>query len=283
MKTGLIMEGGTMRGMFTAGVTDVLMENGIEFDGGIGVSAGAAFGCNYKSKQIGRTIRYNMKYCRDKRFCSIRSWIFTGDLFGADFCYKEIPNKLDLFDNETYINNPMEFYVVCTDAVTGEAVYKKCDRLGDYELKWMRASASLPMVSRIVEVDGYKLSDGGMVDSIPIKYFESIGYDRNVVILTQPKGYIKEKNPLVPIMKVALRKYPKLVEAIANRHIVYNKTTKYIFDKEAKGEVLVICPKEKLPIDHMEKDPEILKKTYDLGREVALERLDEIKKYLEMK
>ena len=280
MKTGLIMEGGTMRGMFTAGVTDVLMENGIEFDGGIGVSAGAAFGCNYKSKQIGRTIRYNMKYCRDKRFCSIRSWLFTGDLFGADFCYREIPNKLDLFDNETYINNPMEFYVVCTDAVTGKAVYKKCDQLGEKELEWMRASASLPLVSRIVEVDGFKLSDGGMVDSIPLKYFESIGYDRNVVILTQPKGYIKEKNPLVPIMKVVLRKYPKLVEAIANRHIVYNETTKYIFDKEQKGELLVICPKEKLPIDHMEKDPKILKKTYDLGREVALERLDEIKKYL---
>lgn len=280
MKTGLIMEGGTMRGMFTAGVTDVLMENGIEFDGAIGVSAGAAFGCNYKSRQIGRTIRYNMKYCKDKRFCSIRSWIFTGDLFGADFCYREIPNKLDLFDNETYINNPMEFYVVCTDAVTGKAVYKKCDKLSEYELKWMRASASLPLVSRIVEVDGFKLSDGGMVDSIPVKYFESIGYDRNVVILTQPKGYIKEKNPLVPIMKVVLRKYPKLVEAIANRHVVYNETTKYVFDKEKKGELLVICPKEKLPIDHMEKDPEILKKTYDLGREVALERLDEIKKYL---
>ena len=280
MKTGLIMEGGTMRGMFTAGVTDVLMENGIEFDGAIGVSAGAAFGCNYKSKQIGRTIRYNMKYCKDKRFCSIRSWIFTGDLFGADFCYREIPNKLDLFDNETYINNPMEFYVVCTDAVTGKAVYKKCDKLGENELEWMRASASLPLVSRIVEVDGFKLSDGGMVDSIPVKYFESIGYDRNVVILTQPKGYIKEKNPLVPIMKVVLRKYPKLVEAIANRHVVYNETTKYVFDKEKKGELLVVCPKEKLPIDHMEKDPEILKKTYDLGREVALERLDEIKKYL---
>ena len=280
MKKGLIMEGGAMRGMFTAGVIDVLMENNIEFDGAIGVSAGACFGCNYKSKQIGRTIRYNMKYSRDKRFCSIWSWIFTGDIFGADFCYKKIPNELDVFDAETYINNPMEFYVVCTDAETGKSLYKKCEKLDENEMEWMRGSASLPLVSRIVEVDGYKLSDGGMADSIPIKHFEEIGYDRNVIILTQPKGYIKEKNPLIPIMKRTLKKYPKLVEAIANRHVVYNETTKYIFDKEQKGELFIICPKEKLPIAHMEKDPAVLKKTYDLGRLAALERLDEIKEYL---
>ena len=280
MKKGLIMEGGAMRGMFTAGVIDVLLENDIEFDGAIGVSAGACFGCNYKSKQIGRTIRYNMKYCRDKRFCSLWSWIFTGDIYGADFCYRELPTKLDIFDTETYINNPMEFYVVCTDAETGKSLYKKCERLDETEMEWMRGSASLPLVSRIVEVDGYKLSDGGMADSVPIKYFEEIGYDRNVVILTQPKGYIKEKNPLIPIMKRKLKKYPKLVEAIANRHVIYNETTKYIFEKEERGELFVFCPKEKLPIAHMEKDPAVLKKTYDLGRMAALERLDEIKEYL---
>ena len=280
MKKGLIMEGGAMRGMFTAGVIDVLMENGIEFDGAIGVSAGACFGCNYKSGQIGRTIRYNLKYCRDKRFCSFWSLFFTGNIFGADFCYKELPNKLDIFDNEAYINHPMEFYVVCTDAETGKSVYKKCETLDESEMEWMRGSASLPLVSEIVEIDGYKLSDGGTADSVPIKYFESIGYDRNVVILTQPKGYVKSRNPLIPVMKIVLRKYPKLIEAAKRRHVVYNETTKYIFDKEEKGELFVFCPKEKLPVSHMERDPERLKNAYNLGREAAIERLDEIKEYL---
>ena len=274
------MEGGAMRGMFTAGVIDVLMENGIEFDGAIGVSAGACFGCNYKSGQIGRTIRYNLKYCRDKRFCSFWSLFFTGNIFGADFCYKELPNKLDIFDNEAYINHPMEFYVVCTDAETGKSVYKKCETLDESEMEWMRGSASLPLVSEIVEIDGYKLSDGGTADSVPIKYFESIGYDRNVVILTQPKGYVKSRNPLIPVMKIVLRKYPKLIEAAKRRHVVYNETTKYIFDKEEKGELFVFCPKEKLPVSHMERDPERLKNAYNLGREAAIERLDEIKEYL---
>lgn len=279
MKTGLILEGGAMRGLFSAGVTDVMMENNITYDGAIGVSAGAAFGCNYKSKQIGRAIRYNIKYCNDKRYFGFRSLVTTGDLFGADFCYHEMPEKLDLFDKETYNNNPMEFYVVCTDVLTGKAVYKRCDYV-DYDcLEWFRASASMPLMAKIVEVGGYKLLDGGVSDSIPLKYFESIGYDNNVVILTQPKGYIKPKNNMMPFVKVALRKYPNMVNAIKNRHIMYNDSTKYVFDKEKKGEVLVICPDEPLPIGHTERDPEILKKVYELGRKKAYEKLDDIKKF----
>ena len=146
------MEGGAMRGMFTAGVIDVLMENGIEFDGSIGVSAGACFGCNYKSKQIGRAIRYNMKYCNDKRYCSLWSLIKTGNLYGADFCYKELPEKLDIFDNKTYNENPMEFYVVCTDVQNGETIYKKCETADRNEIEWMRASASMPLVSDLPRV-----------------------------------------------------------------------------------------------------------------------------------
>ncbi len=280
IKTGLIMEGGAMRGMFTSGVTDVFMENGIEFDGSIGVSAGACFGCNYKSKQIGRAIRYNMKYCNDKRYCSLWSLIKTGDLYGADFCYRELPEKLDIFDNEAYNNNPMEFYVVATNIENGEAVYKKCDTTQGNLLEWMRASASMPLVSRIVEVDGYKLLDGGIADSVPIKYFESIGYNKNVVILTQPKDYVKKKNELMPVIKIAMRKYPKLIEALAKRHEVYNETTKYIAEKEAKGELLVIRPDEKLPIGRTEKEPKKLEAVYNLGREIAEKRIDEVKEFL---
>ena len=279
-KTGLIMEGGAMRGMFTAGVIDVLMENDIEFDGGIGVSAGACFGCNYKSKQIGRVIRYNMKYCNDKRYSSLRSLILTGDLYGADFCYRELPEKLDVFDNETYNNNPMEFYVTCTDINTGEAIYKKCDTTEGNLLEWIRASASLPLVSRVVKVDGYELLDGGIADSIPVRYFESIGYNKNVVILTQPKDYIKKKNEFMPIIKLAMRKYPKLIEALAKRHEVYNETIEYINEKEEKGELFVIRPSKKLQIGKMEHNPEKLKAVYDIGRYEAEKNLDKIKEFL---
>jgi len=282
MKTGLVLEGGAMRGMFTAGVIDVFMENGIDFDGMIGVSAGATFGCNFKSRQIGRTIRYNMKYCRDKRYCSLHSLFTTGNLYGADFCYRELPEELDLFDNDTYINNPMEFYLVCTDVETGKAVYRKCDSFDRENLEWIRASASMPLVSEIVEINGHKFLDGGVADSIPLKYFESIGYDRNVVVLTQPETYVKKKNSALPLIKIALRKYPKMVKALADRHVMYNDTVKYVCDKEAKGEVLVIRPDCDLPVGKIEKDPEKLKQTYEIGRRIATERLDEIKSFLRL-
>ena len=208
-KTGLVLEGGAMRGIFTAGVTDIMMENGIDFDGVIGVSAGAAFGCNYKSKQNGRAIRYNLKFCNDKRFCSVQSLIKTGDMFGAEFCYHELPSKHDIFDTKTFEENPQEFYVVCTDVITGKPVYKRLDKAEYNDLEWIRASASMPLASRIVEIDGYKLLDGGISDSIPLAYFQKIGYEKCVVILTQPKGYIKTPSKSIYAAKLMLRKYPE--------------------------------------------------------------------------
>ena len=280
MKKGLVLEGGAMRGMFSAGVIDVLMENNIEFDAVVGVSAGAAFGCNYKSKQIGRTIRYNMKYIKDPRYCSFRSLIKTGDMFGKDFCYNEIPNKLDPFDNDTFKKNPVEFYVVATDINNGKAVYKKLDSADGYGLDYMRASASLPLVSKPVKIDGKELLDGGIADSIPLEFFINKGYEKNLVILTQPKDYIKQKNSLLPLMKISLRKYPKLIEAMANRHILYNNQIKYTEDAEKNGSAFIIRPSEKLPIGRLEKDPEVLKAVYDLGRKEAIKNLDKIKEYL---
>ena len=280
MKTGLVMEGGALRGLFTAGVIDVFMENGITFDGAIGVSAGATSGCNIKSGQIGRALRYNVKYCKDKRYFSFLSLILTGNLFGKNFCYHKIPEKLDPFDNDAFEKNPMEFHLVCTDVETGKPVYKKCDRLDGENLEWVRASASLPLVSEVVEVDGMKLQDGGISDSIPLKYFESIGYDRNVVILTQPKGYIKKPTSTVKRFGFMLRKYPKMIEALENRHNMYNQTTKYIEDKENAGEVFVIRPSETLPIERTTRDPEKLKQVYEAGRCEALKNLDKIKAFL---
>ena len=280
MKTGLIMEGGAMRGLFTAGVIDVFMENNITFDGAIGVSAGAAFGCNYKSGQIGRAIRYNKKYSKDKRYCSLRSLIRTGDLYGADFCYRELPEKLDVFDKEAFDNNPMEFYVVCTDIVTGKPVYHKIDLAEKDYLEWIRASASLPLASRIVEVGGYKLLDGGISDSIPLEYFQGIGYSKNVVILTQPLDYVKKKNKLIPLIRRVFKNYPMLVKAMEERHNVYNKTVEYICEMERQGKAFVVRPEKALPVKRVERDAGKLQNVYDIGRKIALEKLDEIKEYL---
>lgn len=279
-KTALIMEGGAMRGMFTAGVIDVLMENGIDFDGAAGTSAGAAYGCNFKSHQIGRVIRYNKKYCRDRRFASLWSLFKTGDLFGADFCYYEIPDKLDKFDKETFKNSSMEFYVTCTDILTGKAVYHRCDNADKNDIEWMRASASMPMAAEIVKVDGKLLLDGGMTDSIPVRFMQSKGYGKCVVILTQPLGYIKKKNNMIPLLKIKYRKYPNLINALKNRHIMYNKTLEYIEKQEKEGKLLVLRPPENLGISHVSHDPEELERVYQIGRKTCTEKLESIKDFL---
>ena len=192
---GLIMEGGAMRGMFTCGVIDVFMEQGIEFDGAAGISAGAVFGCNIKSRQIGRPIRYNKKYCKDPRYCSIRSLLKTGDLYGVEFCYHELPDVLDPFDQDTFRQNPMAFYVGATDVNTGRVVFHKCSDGGETDIQWMRASSSMPVVSRPVTIGRYTLLDGGIACPVPYRFMEKKGYDRNVIILTQPEGYRKTKSP----------------------------------------------------------------------------------------
>jgi predicted patatin/cPLA2 family phospholipase len=281
MKKGLIMEGGAMRGMFTAGVIDVMMEHGIDFDGAIGVSAGAAFGCNYKSKQIGRVIRYNTRFCRDKRYGGFRVLLKEGNFYSKQFCYEEVPMKHDIFDFDTYESNPMEFFVVATDVDTGKAEYHILADRHDHGFEWIRASASMPLVSQMVEIDGRRYLDGALADSIPVQYFESIGYDRNVVILTQPMGFRKKPDSMLPLMKLHYRKFPKLVEAITTRHEQYNATLDHIAHREAAGELLVIRPAEKLPIGRTEKDPDKLRQVYEIGRQTAEARIAEIQKYLE--
>ena len=279
-KTGLVLEGGAMRGMFTSGVLDVLMENGITVDGAIGVSAGATFGCNFKSKQIGRAIRYNKKYANDKRYCSFHSLFTSGNLYNAEFCYNVLPNQLDLFDYETYINNPMEFYVAVTNAETGEPLYTKLEDCREKDMLWMRASASMPLVSKPVEIDGLKLLDGGIVDSVPIEYFESIGFEKNIVVLTQPRDFIKQKPKFSFLMKIILRQYPKIIEAISIRHLRYNKQREYIFSREKEGKAFVICPDKALGIKRTEKNVEELERVYQEGRSEATKRLEEIKAFL---
>ena len=280
MKRALIMEGGAMRGLFTCGVIDVLMENGISFEGAAGISAGAVFGCNFKSHQIGRPRRYNEKYSKDPRYGSIISWLKTGDLFDADFCYRELAYVLDPFDAKTYAEDPMEFYVGCTDAQTGKIEFHLCMKGDEEDMKWMRASASLPVASRPVYIDGRLYLDGGIACSVPYAFMEEKGYDRNLIILTQPKGYRKKKTSLLPAMKVMLKRYPKIYEAMENRHIMYAKQMEEIEEREAQGKVLVLRPEESLGIGRTEKDPKELERVYQEGRKETLRRLDEIRSFL---
>ena len=280
MKKGLVLEGGAMRGLFSAGVMDVMMEHGVGFDGIIGVSAGAAFGCNYKSGQAGRAIRYNMRFAKDRRYCSLWSLLTTGDLFGAEFAYHVVPSKYDLFDNEAFERSKTEFYVVCTDVLTGQAVYKRCMKGGYDFCEWIRASASMPVASRVVDLEGYKLLDGGMADSIPLAYFHSIGYEKNIVILTQPEGFRKTPNRLMPLIRWRLRSYPNIVKTMEERHLMYNRELDYVKEAERKGDTLVIRPHEALPIGHVSHDPSEMKRVYEMGRHVGEERISEIELFL---
>jgi len=278
--SALIMEGGAMRGMFTCGVIDVLMENNIQFDGSAGISAGAVFGCNYKSRQIGRPIRYNKKYCRDPRYSSFRSLIRTGDFFGADFCYREIPDELDIFDRDAFRQNPMTFYVGATDVDTGKPVYHCCSDGQANDITWMRASASMPVLSKPVIIDSHRLLDGGISDSVPYAYMESQGYRRNVIVLTQPKGYRKKKSRGKFFFRMTLSKYPAIYAAMCSRHEMYNRQMEEIEERERNGASFVIRPPADLEISRTCKKPDELERVYQIGRKEATQILPELIAFL---
>ena len=269
-----------MRGLFSAGVMDVFMEHGIIFDGIVGVSAGAAFGCNYKSMQPGRAIRYNKRFAKDPRYCGLRSLLKSGDIFNAHFAYHVVPVEYDKFDEQAYESNPVDFHVVCTDVLTGKPVYKVLPK-ADYDTyKWIRASASMPVVSKVVKLDGYHLLDGGISDSIPLKYFEEQGYDRCVVILTQPLDYVKHKSRMLPLLRWRLRRYPQFVEAFARRPEMYNAQTAYVRQREAEGSALVIRPDAPLQIGHIEHDACRMQSVYDIGRRKGEQMIEQVKGFV---
>ncbi len=280
MKTGLVLEGGGMRGLFTSGFLDVLMSAGIRFDGMIGVSAGATFGCNFKSHQAGRALRYNLRFIGDSRYMGWRTLLRTGDLVAAEFSYHTMPTQLDVFDAQTFEAEPMEFHVVCTDVDTGEPVYKQLSHV-DYDcMEWIRASASMPIVSRPVELEGKRLLDGGIADSIPLRHFQQLGYTRNVVVLTQPKGFLKKRTRLMPILRVMCRKQPAIVSAMARRHEMYNAQLAYLQEQEQLGNILLIHPADTLPIGRTEQNAKKMHLVYDMGRAEAERRLQEIRNFL---
>lgn len=277
MKTGLVLEGGAMRGIYTAGVLDVLLEHGIKVDGVIGVSAGAIHGCSYVSGQHGRSIRYYMKYMRDPRFMSFRSLLCTGNLVGVEFCYHELPDRLDVFEHEAFEKSGIDFYVTCTNVETGKAEYIHMDNMHDVD--YVQASASMPFVSRIVEIGGKKLLDGGVADSIPVQAFRAMGYEKNVVVLTRPEGYRKKPSNMALARRI-YRKYPAFIKAMEQRYICYNETIEEIARLEKSGEILVIRPSRNPGIGRMEKRPEKVKEVYDLGCEDAVQKLEQVKAFL---
>ena len=279
MKHGLVLEGGGLRSLFSAGIMDVMMEHGVEFDGIIGVSAGATFGCNYKSRQPGRALRYNMRFRHDWRYISLRSWLLTGDLVGARFSYHTMPSELDIFDRQAYRDNPTAFYLVCTNVTTGQPVYRRIDEMDETAMEWLRASASMPVVSRPVPLEGEAYLDGGIADSIPLQFFQHEGYERCVVILTQPEGFRKKRTRLLPLLRLTVR-HKAIVQAMARRHEMYNAQLDYLAEQQRLGNILLIQPREPLRIGRTELKADKMQRVYDLGRATGEEYLPRIQEFL---
>lgn len=279
MKIGLVLEGGAMRGLFTAGVLDVFLDNNIEVTDVVGVSAGTLFGVNYISKQRGRALRYNLKYINDKRYMNVKSWLKTGNLINKDFAYYKLPFQLDVFDNKTFKESSINFFATVTNIETGDAKFIKIED-AYRQMETLRATSALPFISEIIEVGGKKYLDGGISNSIPIDFFEKQNFDKIIVILTRPITYRKEKTTGIQY-KLFYKKYPKLVEKLENRYKEYNDTVDKIVELEKAGKLFVIRPSEDITIKRLEKDVEKLQKVYDLGLKDGNNIIEELKQYLE--
>lgn len=283
MKTGLVLEGGAMRGMYTAGVLDILLDHKITFDGIIGVSAGALFGVNYLSGQRGRVIRYNKKYNGDKDYMGLRPLLREGNIVSTHYAYDKVPKLYDVFDNETYKKNAAvtPFYAVVTNQNTGEAEYMRVEDVYE-QMDVLRASGSMPFVSHPVTIDGQQYLDGGVADSIPFAAFEQMGYDRLVVILTRDLEY--RKKPMSPLLiDAAYHNYPEFAAQLKQRHEVYNRSVRILKRREAKGEIFVLRPSVPITIKRIEKDPDKLQQVYEEGLKDATAHITQLQDFLSAK
>ena len=279
---GLVLEGGGMKGIYTSGVLEFFMEKDIFFKNCYGVSAGAVSLASYISKQKKRAYRVTVDYLKDKNYCSLYSLITTGDLFNTKMCYSDIPDKLDPYDYKTAINYEGNAYAVVTNIRTGKAEYMPMREMHK-DIAGVRASASMPLVSRNVKIgDNYYL-DGAMADSIPIKHSIEEGNVKNVVILTKETGYIRKPSSKASLKMLKLKygkKYPKVYELMANRHIHYNETLKLIEQEADAGRAFVLRPQEPNDIGRVEKDKEKLDFLYKLGYEDAKASYDKLMEFL---
>jgi len=279
-QAGLVLEGGGMKGAYTAGVLDFFLEKEIEFSSVYGVSAGAVHMCSYLSKQKGRSIRISTKYGADPRYCSLASLLLTGDLFNVKTCYDTVPNKWEPFDHKTYESYQGKAYAVVTNIETGKAEYLRVKECHE-GLQKVRASASLPLVSRNVPIGDNLYLDGGMSDAIPIAKSVMDGNTKNVVVLTKEVGYVRKPTSKPGLLKLRYgKKYPKVVELMQNRHIVYNETLEYLKRLEESGKVFIIRPKKASDVGRLEKDAKKLQALYEEGYEDAKACLEDLIKFL---
>jgi len=279
MKVGLVLEGGGMRALFTAGVLDALLDvKELDVDGIIGVSAGALFGANYVSGQKERAIRYNKKYARDKRYMGFHSWITTGNAVNKEFAFYELPFKLDVFDQEKFKESKIDFYVVMTNVENGKSEYVLIKDIFE-QMEYLRATSALPFASKIIEINGKKYLDGGISDSIPIDYCESLGYDKIILVLTRPENSYKE-DKLNFLYKLVYRKYPKLVERLINMGKDYEVVLKKIKKLENENKIFVIRPPKVLKIGRLEKDENKIQEVYDIGLNTGKMEVNELLNYL---
>ncbi len=293
----LVLEGGGFRSMYTAGVLDVFMENGIDaFSSVWGVSAGAISATSFKSHQIGRSMRISLAYRDDRRFMSLWSFATTGDIANSEFMYDEVQNNLDPIDHEAFEKNPLRMYAVATNVVFGTASYFPCEKLPD-DIDKVQASASLPPVSRSVEIEGHRYLDGGTADSIPFEVALGLegaakveGHtpaDKALVVLTRDRDYVKKATPLgYEALALRSRRYddfPYYINALQTRDERYNRQRELLFELEqqAKSHVLVIAPERKVEVGVSERDGGKLLDLYLQGRQQAERRLDEIRAFLE--
>lgn len=278
MKTALVLEGGAMRGMFTAGVLDIFMDNAIMFDGIVGVSAGALFGVNLLSGQRGRVIRYNKKYNNAKGYMGFRPLLREGNFVSTKFAYHDVPHELDPFFDEEYKKSTVPFYAVLTNCETGEPEYIRIKSVFE-QMDTLRASGSMPFVSKPVLIDGKKYLDGGISDSIPFVWPSENGFDKLVVVLTRDLDYRKEAMKPI-IAKYYKRKYPKICEALIHRHEQYNNSVEKLLEWEKEGKAFIIRPTEPIDISRTERDPEKLQAVYEMGLRDGADRISAMLEYM---
>lgn len=276
-KTVFVLEGGAMRGLYTAGVLDAFMQNDISADTIYGVSAGALFGINFKSRQIGRAIRYNLKYAHEKNYMSLYSLITTGNIMNEEFCFKRIIYELDKFDFDTFDSSPIDFYAVVTNVETGKAEHVKITD-SRAQLEVLRASGSMPFVSKLVDIDGTKYLDGAISDPIPFKKVLEEGYEKIIVVLTRAEQDPKRQENL-PYGWI-YKKYPNFIKCAEKQLDVYNESLDLIKEYEAQGKIVVLRPSQNLKIARVEKNLNKLKAIHQLGVDDATINLEKIKNYL---
>lgn len=277
---GLVLEGGGMRGAYTAGVLDCFLKNKIEVGGVVGVSAGATHACNYISKQYKRNYRIDVIHARNPKFMSFRSFFKTGDYFGKDFCYDILPNEIDPFDYETFAKSTIPFYAVCTNLETGAAEYIKMTDLRK-QMDYLRASASLPLLSKTVEISDKKYLDGGISDSIPIRFMEQEGFQKNIVVLTRPIEYRKKPASFFALLQKKYGDYPQFVHSASERHLIYNQTLDYVQMREKAKKAFVFRPSASIAISKFERSGAKLDKLYHLGFQDALGQMDNLCRFID--